>query len=133
MGGATVGQKVMKLSVRDATTGGPITQQQAINRWLFVGAPFAISFLYAWGIIGWIVWLRSRWLRDLPARHDGPEPDPPGLPRRQRQDGRRQRLRPAAIGEIHTRPRPDWAGSFFRLCATGRRPVADDLSTGYPQ
>lgn len=57
MGGATVGMKVMKLSVRDATSGQPIGQQQAINRWLVVGAPFAISFLYVWGVIGWIVGL----------------------------------------------------------------------------
>lgn len=55
MGGATVGMKVMKLTVRDATTGQPIGQSQAITRWLVVGAPFAISFLYGWGVIGWIV------------------------------------------------------------------------------
>jgi uncharacterized RDD family membrane protein YckC len=59
MNGATVGQRVLKLTVRDATTGGPITQQQAITRWLFVAAPFAVSFLYVWGIIGWIVWLAA--------------------------------------------------------------------------
>jgi uncharacterized RDD family membrane protein YckC len=50
MGGATVGMKVMKLSVRDAASGGPITQQQAINRWLLLGAPYAANFLYGWGI-----------------------------------------------------------------------------------
>jgi uncharacterized RDD family membrane protein YckC len=55
MGGATVGMKVMKLSVRDASSGAPINQSQAINRWLFVGAPFAISFIYVWGLIGWLV------------------------------------------------------------------------------
>jgi uncharacterized RDD family membrane protein YckC len=55
MGGSTVGMKVMKISVRDATTGGPITQQQAINRWLLVGLPFALYFLYYWGVIGWLV------------------------------------------------------------------------------
>lgn len=55
MGGATVGMKAMKLSVRDAASGQPIGQQQAINRWLVVGAPFAISFLYVWGIIGWLI------------------------------------------------------------------------------
>ena len=57
MGGATVGQKVMKVSVRDATSGGPITQQQAINRWLFVGAPFAIWPFTQWSFLGWILWL----------------------------------------------------------------------------
>ena len=57
MGGATVGMRVMKLAVRDSTNGGPISQQQAINRWFLVGAPFALYFLYAWGFIGWIVGL----------------------------------------------------------------------------
>lgn len=59
MGGATVGMKVMKLSVRDATSGGPISQSQAMNRWLLVAAPFAVSFVYVWGIIGWLVWLAA--------------------------------------------------------------------------
>jgi uncharacterized RDD family membrane protein YckC len=57
MGGATAGMRVMKLTVRDAATGGPVTQPQAINRWLFLGAPLALSFLYVWGVIGWIVWI----------------------------------------------------------------------------
>ena len=55
MGGATVGMKVMKLSVRDATSGAVIGQQQAINRWLVIGAPFALTFFYFWGTIGLIV------------------------------------------------------------------------------
>ena len=50
MGGATVGMRVLKLSVRDAATGGPITQGQAINRWLLFGAPYALEFFYGWGI-----------------------------------------------------------------------------------
>lgn len=50
MGGATVGMKVLKLSVRDSTSGGPITQGQAINRWLLIGAPYALEFFYGWGI-----------------------------------------------------------------------------------
>lgn len=57
MGGATVGQRVLKLSVRDATTGQPIGQSQAITRWLVLGAPLAIWPLYAWSILGWILWL----------------------------------------------------------------------------
>lgn len=57
MGGATVGQKVMKLTVRDAASGGPMSQQQAINRWLLLGAPFALWPLYAWNILGWLLWL----------------------------------------------------------------------------
>lgn len=56
MGGATVGQKVLKLSVRDATSGQPIGQSQAITRWLVLGAPLAIWPLYAWSILGWILW-----------------------------------------------------------------------------
>ena len=50
MGGATDGMRVLKLSVRDAATGGPITQNQAITRWVFLGAPWAINFLYGWGL-----------------------------------------------------------------------------------
>jgi uncharacterized RDD family membrane protein YckC len=57
MGGATVGQKVMKLSVRDASSGQTIGQSQAITRWLVLGAPLAIWPLYAWSILGWILWL----------------------------------------------------------------------------
>jgi uncharacterized RDD family membrane protein YckC len=54
MGGQTIGNRVMKLSVRDAATGGPITQSQAITRWLFLGAPWAVNFLYGWAI-GWLL------------------------------------------------------------------------------
>lgn len=54
MGGATVGMRVMKLSVRDQATGGPITMNQAITRWVFLAAPWAVNFLYGWSI-GFIV------------------------------------------------------------------------------
>jgi uncharacterized RDD family membrane protein YckC len=57
MGGATIGMKALKLSVRDSSTGGPITQQQAITRFLFLGAPWALQTLYAWSVIGWIIWI----------------------------------------------------------------------------
>ncbi len=50
MAGQTLGMKVMKISVRDQATGGPITQSQAITRWLFLGAPWAVNFLYGWGL-----------------------------------------------------------------------------------
>jgi uncharacterized RDD family membrane protein YckC len=50
MGGATVGMKVLKLSVRDASSGQAITQGQAINRWLLLGAPATLSSIYGWGI-----------------------------------------------------------------------------------
>jgi uncharacterized RDD family membrane protein YckC len=54
MDGATVGMRVLKLSVRDAATGGPITQSQAITRFIFLGAPYALEFFYGWGI-GFII------------------------------------------------------------------------------
>ena len=59
MGGATVGQKVMKLRVVDSMTGGPMSQGQAINRWLTIGLPLALYQFYAWSIIGWLIWLAS--------------------------------------------------------------------------
>lgn len=54
MGGATGGMKVMKISVRDQATGGPISMNQAITRWVFLGAPWAINALYGWSI-GWLL------------------------------------------------------------------------------
>jgi uncharacterized RDD family membrane protein YckC len=50
MNGATVGMRVMKISVRDAASGGQVTQQQAINRWLVFGAPIVFDSIYGWGI-----------------------------------------------------------------------------------
>lgn len=50
MGGATVGMRVMKLSVRDASSGQPVSQGAAINRWLLLGAPAVLSSIYGWGI-----------------------------------------------------------------------------------
>ena len=50
MNGQTIGMRVLKLSVRDAATGGPVTQNQAITRWVFLGLPWAINFLYGWAI-----------------------------------------------------------------------------------
>lgn len=50
MNGSTLGMRVMKLSVRDQATGGPISQGQAITRWLFLGAPWAVNFLYGWSL-----------------------------------------------------------------------------------
>ena len=57
MGGATVGMKMLKLSVRDANTGGQITQGQAINRWLLLGGPQAAAFLFVIPVLGWLIWL----------------------------------------------------------------------------
>lgn len=55
MGGATVGMKVMKLTVRDANSGALVSQGQAITRWVFLGLPAALSSIYVWGFIGWLV------------------------------------------------------------------------------
>ncbi len=55
MGGATVGMKVMKLTVRDAASGSLVSQGQAITRWLYLALPAAISTIYVWGLIGWLV------------------------------------------------------------------------------
>jgi uncharacterized RDD family membrane protein YckC len=58
MGGATVGMRVQKITVRDAATGGPVSQGQAINRWLALGLPQVLSYLYwALGAIGFIIGL----------------------------------------------------------------------------
>ncbi|HUP83790.1 MAG TPA: RDD family protein [Candidatus Limnocylindria bacterium] len=48
--GGTVGNKVMKISVRDASTGQPVSQGAAINRWLLLGAPAVLTSIYGWGI-----------------------------------------------------------------------------------
>lgn len=50
MNGATVGMRVMKLSVRDASSGQMVSQGAAINRWLLLGAPAVLSSIYGWGI-----------------------------------------------------------------------------------
>jgi uncharacterized RDD family membrane protein YckC len=65
MNGATVGMRVLKLTVRDASTGGPITQQQAISRWMLLGAPWALGFfqygilglIFAVGVLVWYIYL----------------------------------------------------------------------------
>ena len=100
MGGATVGQKVMKLSVRDAAT-GPSRQPATGDHTLAVRRRAVRDHVHL--RVG-----RHRpgrqpgrpRVRDLSARHDCPEPNTSGLPRHQRKDGRRQglafgRLRPA--------------------------------------
>lgn len=56
--GQTVGQMVMKLSVRDQATGSRINQSQAINRWLILGLPAALyQFFHVIFILGFLVWL----------------------------------------------------------------------------
>ena len=56
MGGATIGMRFLKLSVRDASTGGPVSQGQAINRWIALGGPQVLSFLYlVLGLIGALI------------------------------------------------------------------------------
>jgi uncharacterized RDD family membrane protein YckC len=56
MGGATIGMRLMKLRVADQATGGPITQNQAVTRWLFLGGPQALGLLYgALGVLGLLI------------------------------------------------------------------------------
>ena len=55
MGGSTIGMRLFKLSVRDEATGGQISQQQAINRWMAIGLPGALSLAYVLPLIGFIV------------------------------------------------------------------------------
>ncbi len=55
MGGQTVGMKVFKVAVRDASSGGQITQSQAINRWALIGLPGALSLAYVLPLIGFLV------------------------------------------------------------------------------
>jgi uncharacterized RDD family membrane protein YckC len=57
MGGSTVGMRVTKIGVRDANSGGPITQNQAIYRWALLYGPWALNWFYQWSIIGWLIWL----------------------------------------------------------------------------
>jgi uncharacterized RDD family membrane protein YckC len=58
MGGASIGMKVMKVSVHDATSGGAISQNQALMRWAILWAPPAVFWgLYGWNILTWLVWL----------------------------------------------------------------------------
>ena len=53
--GMTVGMQVLKLRLVDATSGGAISQDQAIKRWIFFGAPLAINFLYFLPLIGLLI------------------------------------------------------------------------------
>jgi uncharacterized RDD family membrane protein YckC len=55
MGGQTVGMKVMKVAVRDAATGGQITQNQAITRWLWLAWPQIAYFVPFLGLIAALV------------------------------------------------------------------------------
>jgi uncharacterized RDD family membrane protein YckC len=54
MDGATLGMRVLKLQVRDAVSGGMISQDQAIRRWAFLAGPAALNWFYGWGI-GFII------------------------------------------------------------------------------
>jgi uncharacterized RDD family membrane protein YckC len=55
MNGQTVGMKVMKVAVRDEASGGPVTQQQAINRWIALGLPAGLSLGYVLPVIGLLI------------------------------------------------------------------------------
>ena len=55
MNGQTIGMRVLKLGVRDATTGGLIDQQHGIRRWMYIGLPGALGLAYVLPLIGIIV------------------------------------------------------------------------------
>jgi uncharacterized RDD family membrane protein YckC len=55
MGGQTVGMKVTKIRVVDGASGGPVSQQQAISRWLYLGLPLALYQFWGWSLIGWLI------------------------------------------------------------------------------
>ncbi|MDP8903828.1 MAG: RDD family protein [Chloroflexota bacterium] len=67
MNGATLGMQLLKLRVADSSNGGQISQQQAINRWLLLGAPQGLSWLLGaipvigliapFAILGWYIYL----------------------------------------------------------------------------
>jgi glucose-1-phosphate thymidylyltransferase len=52
MNGATLGMQVLKLQVRDAGTGGAISQDQAIRRWAFLAAPQVLALLTFVPVLG---------------------------------------------------------------------------------
>ena len=86
------GQRVLGLETLNAADGAVLTQPQAIRRWLFLFGPFVLaqtgSFML--GGLGSLVSLLVLGVRDLPALHRRQQPDPPGLPRRPGEHGRRQ-------------------------------------------
>ena len=126
MAGATVGMRVLKLQVRDAATGGPITQNQAITRWVFLGAPFAVEYFYGW-TLGIIISLAVLDLLHLPDHHDRAEPDSARdcTTSRPRRSSRRS---PDASQSLKRVRSPAGAtGGVLLLPRKGR------LSTGYPQ
>lgn len=57
--GSTVGMRLRKISLRDAASGGPVSQNQAIYRWALLYAPWALIWFYQWSVLGWVIWLAA--------------------------------------------------------------------------
>ena len=55
MNGSTIGMRVLKLGVRDASSGSLVNQQQAIRRWAYIGLPGALGLAYVLPLIGILV------------------------------------------------------------------------------
>jgi uncharacterized RDD family membrane protein YckC len=55
MNGQTVGMRLMKVAVRDSATGGQVSQNQAITRWLWLSWPQVAYFVPFIGLIAAIV------------------------------------------------------------------------------
>ena len=111
------GQRVLGLETLNAADGAVLTQPQAIRRWLFLFGPFVLAQVATLhpagpGIVGRPAHVR---LCHLPPLHGRQQPQPPGLPRRPGEHGRRQdqevavcrpRSAQRAVGPTQTR-RPD--------------------------
>jgi uncharacterized RDD family membrane protein YckC len=64
---ATVGMKVLGMQIGDAGTGATLTQDQAIKRWIALGAPFGLAqafnpipllgILISLAALGWLIYL----------------------------------------------------------------------------
>jgi uncharacterized RDD family membrane protein YckC len=55
MNGATIGMRLLKLGVRDSTSGGQISQNQAIYRWALLYGPLTLNWFYQWNFLGWLI------------------------------------------------------------------------------
>ena len=88
---ASLGQKILGLETVSATDGATLTQRRpsAAGCSCTAGVAQALQSRGIIPIVGLLVWPPGHRLRALPAVHDVPEPQAPGLPRRPGQNGRR--------------------------------------------
>ena len=86
----TVGMKVLGMQIGNAVDGKTLTTEQAVRRWIALGAPFSIAQVFnPFPTIGIVLGLAGLHLVHLPAVLDLEEPDQAGFPRRVREhDGR---------------------------------------------